>query len=91
MVQLNQTCLGIYHRLIGNKKIKGWDNGEIKDCLIQHRSSGDYAVMPQWTGAQAEDSFYGIFTEKQLHESFTEQFTNLPGFSSEHSRLTTTQ
>lgn len=86
MVQINQKCLGIFHRLTSNKKQDGWNKGDSKDVLISHYSDGRFAVMSRWTGAQSSEYFYGLFTEKQLHETFTEQFTNLPGFSSEFTK-----
>jgi hypothetical protein len=86
MVQINQKCLGIYHRLISNKKIEGWNKGDSKDVLISHYSDGRFAVMSSWVGSQASEYFYALFSEKQLHETFTEQFTNLPGFSAEYTR-----
>lgn len=86
MIQLQPKGYPVFHRLIANKKMNGWDSGALKDVLIAKYSTGKFAVMGLWfpdmfnPEKSRMDNFYQLFTEQELHDSFTEQFTNLSGF-----------
>jgi len=85
MVKINEVSLGIYHRVTANKNLLGMKMGEMKDVLIQKMSDGRFSVMGLfiWTPEICSmDMFYQIFNnETELHEAFTEQFTNMVGFT----------
>lgn len=85
MIQINQKCLGVYHRLFANKKVGGMAIGEMKDVLIMQFTDKRFGVMGIFNKeAKKMDLFYVVIKdEKELHESFTEQFTIIPGFSQE--------
>ncbi len=40
MIKQNERCLGIYHRLIANKKIGTMKLGDIKDVLVMKMTDG---------------------------------------------------
>lgn len=87
MVKINDLCLGIYHRVTANKKVKEMNKGDMKDVLIQKRTDGRFCVMGVFIMMPPPqkpfvDMFYFICKdESELHDTFTEQFTNLTNFS----------
>lgn len=63
------------------------NKGDMKDVLIAKYKDGRFAVMGVFFVSLLDpskckmDFFYELLTEKELHETFTEQFTNLTGFN----------
>lgn len=77
MIQINKVCGGIFHRVIANKKVNELNKGDLHDVMVAKMSDGRFAVMSK----EHTSYFYKVFTEQELHETFTEQFTNLPFYS----------
>lgn len=82
MIQINRLGWPLYHRVTANKKI-----GEMKDVLIAKYKDGRFAVMGVFfvnlddASKCKMDFFYQLVSEQELHETFTDQFTNLVGFN----------
>jgi hypothetical protein len=83
MIQVNEKCMGVYHRLVANKPLKGMKTGDMKDCLIMVQSDNRVAVMGLFMPhIGVMDEFYVVLPDiDSVHQAFTEQFTNIPGFS----------
>ncbi len=87
MIQINAIGVPQYHRLTANRKIGDMKPGDMKDVLIAKYKDGRFAVMGVFfvnlidASKCKMDFFYELMTESELHETFTEQFTTLMGFT----------
>lgn len=57
------------HKLTANKKTRAFKDGETVVCFISKMTDGRFSVM---NGHFLRTTHYEVFTEKELHESFTE-------------------